>query len=273
MRLARHWLWVAMVAMVATFASGCGGSSSPTIPPTERTLPAPISTAVPKPAAHLRILFMGNSHTSVHDVPGSVARLIGSAQPDLALQVATAPGNMFLSERLTDDTTLRLLRDAPWDVVVLQAQKYSSSGRVTYSTSEAQELIAMVRTAGAVPVLFPEWSRRDVPETDRIYDLHTSLAKAAPACVAPIPQAFDLALERDRSLVLHEADGNHSSSAGAFLAALVLFATITSSEPDDVGAVEGEVSPDVQATLRAAATDAVRSTPPRQWCPVDRGKP
>ena len=114
---------------------------------------------------------MGNSHTSVHDVPGSVARLIGSAQPDLALQVATAPGNMFLSERLTDDTTLRLLRDAPWDVVVLQAQKYSSSGRVTYSTSEAQELIAMVRTAGAVPVLFPEWSRRaDRPMGRRLDD-------------------------------------------------------------------------------------------------------
>ena len=121
--------------------------------------------------------------------------------------------------------------------MILQAQKYSSSGQFEYSTEEAKELMRVSRVQHAVPVMFPEWPRKDVDETQRIFDLHVSIAQSEPACVAPIPQAFDLALARDPTLTLHAADGNHSAPAGAFLAALVLYATITGLSPLDLPAL------------------------------------
>jgi hypothetical protein len=57
----------------------------------------------------------------------------------------------------------------------------------------------MSRVQHAVPVMFPEWPLQNVAETQRIYGLHVSIAQAQPACVAPVGQAWDLALIRDRS--------------------------------------------------------------------------
>ena len=130
-----------------------------------------------------------------------------------------------------------LLRSQDWSFVILQAQKYSSSGQFVYSTEEAKELVRISRTQHAVPIMFPEWPRKDIDETQRIFDLHVSIAQAEPACVAPIPQAWDLALARDPTLTLHASDGNHSAPAGAFLAALVLYATITGLSPLDLPAL------------------------------------
>jgi hypothetical protein len=154
--------------------------------------------------------------------------------------------------------------------VVLQAQKYSSSGQFEYSTEEAKELVRRSRVQNAVPIMFPEWPRRDIDETQRIFDLHVSIAQAEPACVAPIPQAFDLALARDPTLTLHASDGNHSAPAGAFLAALVLYATITGLSPLDVPVLsQYPVSASVQQTLRGVAAEVVQTVPPRMWCPGD----
>ena len=177
---------------------------------------------------------------------------------------------MFLEERLHDAPSINLLRSQNWSFVILQAQKYSTSGQFVYSTEEAKELVRMSRTQRAVPIMFPEWPRKDVDETQRIIDLHVSIAQAEPACVAPIPQAWDLALARDPTLTLHASDGNHSAPAGAFLAALVLYATITGLSPLDLPALpQYPVSASLQATLRGIAAEAVQTVPPRMWCPGD----
>jgi len=169
-----------------------------------------------------------------------------------------------------DAPTMSLLRGQNWSFVILQAQKYSTSGQFEYSTDEAKELVRISRVQHAVPIMFPEWPRRDIDETQRIFDLHVSIAQSEPACVAPIPQAFDLALARDPTLTLHAADGNHSAPAGAFLAALVLYATITGLSPLDLPALpQYPVSTSLQQTLRGIAAETVQTVPPRMWCPGD----
>jgi hypothetical protein len=221
-------------------------------------------------SADIRLLFMGNSHTSSNDLTGMVAEMVRAARPGKTVASAEAPGWMFLDERSNDAASLNLLRSQNWTVVVLQAQKYSSSGQFTYSTAEAEELIRLARQQQAVPVMFPEWPRRDVAETQRIYDLHVSIAQEEAACVAPVGQAWDLALSRHPSLALHAADGNHSNAAGAFLAALILFATITGESPAGVPDLpQFGVDGGSQALLRAVAAETVRGWPPRGLCPSD----
>ena len=249
----------------ATLGLACGGGGGGGAPAAaEPGLPG-----LPPVAAEVSLLMMGNSHTELNQLPQQLQALLAAGLGRSA-SVVVAPGWMFLDERLGDPSSMALLRSRAWTAVVLQAQKYSSSGLFAYSTAEAEALIRASRAAGAQPLLFPEWPRRGVPETARIYDLHAGIARSEPACVAPVGQAFDLALQRLPSLALHAADGNHSSPAGAYLAALMLYATFVDGPLLSLPDLPNGVEATVQAQLRQVAADTVSNVPPRQHCPVDR---
>ena len=254
---------LAFALLLTAFVTNCGGGGGSSDPP-------PTSPHPPVLEADISLLFMGNSHTSTNNLPAMVAAMVRAARPGRSVRAVEAPGWMFLDERAVDAPSVELLREGGWSFVVLQAQKYSSSGAFEYPIDGAVGLVRMARGVHAVPVLFPEWPRRGVDETRRIYDLHVSIALREAACVAPIPQAWDLALARTPSLVLHAADGNHSAAAGAFLAALVIAATMTGVPPDQLPNLDNlGVDAALQSELRAAAADTVRAYPPRQYCPGD----
>jgi hypothetical protein len=245
--------------MAALLVASCGGGST-----SGANEPAPTASA------DITLLFMGNSHTSSNGLPGMVAAMVRAARPGKSVVAVEAPGWMFLDERVIDAESLRLLRGRNWSFVVLQAQKHSADGLSEPSTLGAELLIRIVREILSVPILFPEWPRRGIAESQRIFDLLASIARRQPACVAPIGQAWDLALARHPGLVLHAADGNHSTPAGAFLAALIIATTMTGFSPSGLPAFEDfDLDPDVQAQLRAIAAEAVLVYPPRQWCPGD----
>jgi hypothetical protein len=249
--------------LIALAFAGCGGSdeSSENAPP----------SGPPAAAADISLLFMGNSHTSSNDLTGMVGEMVRAVRPGRTVAFLEAPGWMFLEERITHVPSTDLLRSQNWSFVILQAQKYSTSGLFEYSTAEAEEFIRRSRQQRAVPIMFPEWPRRGIDETSRIYDLHVSIAQREMACVAPIGQAWDLSLQRHPQLALHAADGNHSNPAGAFLAALMLFATITGVSPADLPALPRVTAVDAstQALLRAIAAETVQVWPPHAWCPSD----
>lgn len=262
-RTTAQLLWVVLLA-------SCGGGGDTSVP--AAAMPPPASV-VPPPAsvvADITVLMMGNSHTSVNQLPDTLATMLRAGNPGKTVTVTVAPGSMFLDERLAHGPSVALLRGQRWSHVVLQAQKYSTSGTRSYSTAEAEQLIRLARTSGAVPVMFPEWARLGIGETETIYDLHVSIAFAEPACVAPIGQAWDRALTRHPTLTLHSADGNHSAPAGAFLAALVLYSTLTGSSPAALPTFAGHSVDDAtQAQLRRAAADTVEAVAPRRMCPKD----
>jgi hypothetical protein len=220
---------------LALFLAACGGGGGDT--------PRGGATSGPSPVdADITLLFMGNSHTSSNGLSTMVADMVRAVKPGQTVASVEAPGWMFLDERVHD----------------------------AQSMEEAKELIRMSRVQHAVPVMFPEWPLQNVAETLVIYDLHVSIAQAEPACVAPVGQAWDLALIRDRSLPLYADDGNHSRPAGAFLAALVLFATITGGSPLDLPDLpQYPVDAAMQEMLRGIAAETVATVPPRMWCPND----
>lgn len=253
-----------LLAAMALLLSACGGGSDDSI----QTTPPP--SGPPPLNADIGMLFMGNSHTTVNNVSGMIAEMVRAVRPNRSVAYLEAPGFMFLDERLRDEPSVNLLRRQSWSFVILQAQKYSTSGQFEYSTAAAEEFIRLARQSNAVPVMFPEWPRRGVNETLRIYDLHVSIAQTETACVAPIGQAWDLSRVRHPSLTLHAPDGNHSNPAGAFLAALILFATITGGSPADLPPFpQFSVDVPTQELLRAIAAETVQVWPPRAWCPGD----
>lgn len=258
--------WTVWMVVVAGLMAGCGGGGSPAATADGGW----VGDASAGRSAQVKVLMMGNSHTTSNELPARLDAMLRAGLTGRTVGTALAPGSMFLDERLADAPSMDVLRSRPWTVVVLQAQKYSTSGTVEYSTAEAAAIAAEARRLGALPVLFPEWPRRGIAETGRIWEMHLRIAAQTPACIAPVGQAFDLAAQRLPALALHASDGNHSSPAGAYLAALVLYATATGGSPLAVaGGAPAGMDADTQAALRQVAADAVAATPARQHCPAD----
>jgi len=260
--LARRW-WATWVG--TWLLAACGGGGGSPANGSSASAPTPPTTLT----AEVSVLMMGNSHTSSARLPEQLAALLRGGLPGKTVAVAVAPGWMFLDERLAHGPSMALLRSQPWTAVVLQAQKYITSGQYSYSTLEAELLVQAARGQRALPVLFPEWPRLGVPETAQIHDLHVGIAQAQPACVAPIGQAWDLALQRHPTLRLHSDDGNHADVPGAYLAALVLYSAITGGSPRTLPDIDNGLAPSVQAQLRAAAADTLQTLPARRHCPAD----
>jgi hypothetical protein len=210
-----------------------------------------------------QVLLIGNSHSSKNDLPDLIEYLIEIGHPDAAVYVDVAPRWVFLAERIGDKVTQKTLESRQWTHVVLQAQKYSSSGKYYYPTSAAEEWIRRIKTLNARPILFPEWPREgNSEEGPRVHALHMSIAEREPACVAPMGLAWQTVIDENPDLRLHARDGNHSNKNGVLLTALVLYQTITGEAADELPDIsKGRIDPEVQKVLRIAASNAHRTLP------------
>lgn len=210
------------------------------------------------------VLLIGNSHSSKAGLPKALAQLIEIGAPGATVNVENAGGWKFLAEHLRNKSTRKKLESGSWTHVVLQAQKYSSSGRYYYPTDAAEEWIRRVRSQGAKPILFPEWARRgNNEEGPRVQKLHQQISARAPACVAPVGLAWEQVKQQEEPIRLHAADGNHANRNGALLAAYVLYEVITGQHANDLPYIENiKVDAATQQRLRLVATDTVAANPP-----------
>ena len=115
-------------------------------------------------ASDFSILFVGNSHTMMHNVPAIVRKMILSRFPDRRVFTATL-GVAFLDEAAKDGSFKQKLDSRPWNYVVLQAQKISQSGRFHYSRLEGIDMAKLARSHGASVLYYSEWGLRGVPAT------------------------------------------------------------------------------------------------------------
>jgi len=222
-----------------------------------------LSPATAEDDVEYSVLLIGNSHSSRGDLPSVLQKLLES-HSGAAAKVKAAGRWAFLAERLEDKVTQKILESETWTHVVLQAQKYSTSGQYTYPTDAAEEWIRRSRNVGAQPILFPEWARRDnVEEGARVHRLHMGIAAREPACVAPIGLAWEIMLDANPDIALHDRDGNHANRKGALLTAYVLYAAITGQSITELTPtrIRG-VSAEEQILLRTAAEQAVSLVPP-----------
>jgi hypothetical protein len=216
----------AVFAFVLVVAVGCG---EPTRVPVSST--GGLSDLDKVRSAEVSILFVGNSHTSSHDVPGLVCKMTQFRHSDKVVYSHYIPV-AFLEDLANYPSSKEELETRPWKFVVLQAQKISMSGKFRYSQDEGIAFAKLAKTKGATVLFFSEWGRRDVPgdgvTQEKIYQ---EMADASDARVSPIGLAWDLALGERPDLPLYASDGNHESETGAFLTACVLFGQITGEDP------------------------------------------
>ncbi len=194
-----------------------GASTTTTASTTTPTAP---TTTTSSAGGTLSILFVGNSHTSTHDIPRTVRELLDSDPARQTTVELMSAG--FLRIAANDVAITDAIGSGDWDIVVLQGQEISQSHSIAYSQEEAVALAELAIESGARALLFSEWPRKGIDETEYIEKIYDEIAEASGAEVVPVGRTWDLYLADLPDNNLWASDGNHSNSDGAFLAAATL---------------------------------------------------
>jgi len=194
-----------------------------------------------------RVLFLGNSYTSVNDLPDTLARLAWSGGHRM-VKAAQAPGGWALLDHQSSPDTARLLASARWDYVVVQEQSEIPSVE-SFRQSEmypaVRRLVTMIRSAGAAPLLFVTWAHRAgwpqngmpdyVSMQAAIDDGYRAIAAELHVAMVPVGPAWLQVVAQGSSPGLWQDDGSHPTGKGTYLAACVFYAAIFGESPAGLG--------------------------------------
>jgi hypothetical protein len=213
----------------------------------------------------LKVLFIGNSYTSTNSLPTIFQEITVSADHPRPIVESDAPGGYTFEEHLTSSTTLSMIDDQSWDVVVMQEQ--SEIPAIAQSEPEVNnsfiksfdglyQLVEDSRPEAQV-VLFETWARNAdlwanaTPEllldgknaTDMTQRLKAGYEAAAqsvsaqggsPVEIARVGELWDINFRSQNPIELYASDGSHPDFAGSYLAALDIYATIYGQVPKDI---------------------------------------
>lgn len=218
------------------------------------------STAKP-----LKVLFIGNSYTSMNSLPTIFQEIaVGAAHPRPIVEL-DAPDGYAFGEHLGSYSTRLTISKQTWDVVVMQEQSEipaiaQSKPEVNMSFINSFDgLCKLVEESSpkARVVLFETWARKadlwanatadllldGKDPTDMTQRLKAGYEEAAqsvltrggyPAEIARVGELWDINCHSDTRIRLHDSDGSHPNFAGSYLAALGICATIYGQVPKDL---------------------------------------
>jgi len=217
---------------------------------------ATLAVALLGAQTQLHILFIGNSHTQVNDLPMMVKSLLESDGSGRKVETYRF-FDEFLNDAYNDAAVRKAIVDPKWDVVVLQAAKASSSHKYRYNNDGAAALARMALHAKSRALFFVEWPRRGWDESDFQMGVYRPIQSASPGSeLVPVCYAWDALLKRWPDAELWADDGNHASPLGTFLAANVFYYYLAGDNRQPAWILPG-VSPSAVGLIRSAARTAV----------------
>src|SRR5687767_15120676 len=144
-----------------------------------------------------RILFIGNSLTSVTDIPARLQALAREMGRAAEVESVTANG-YSLADHLADGRALAAIRKGGWDFVVLQQGTSGRADSRAELVASARRFAAPIREAGAKPALYMVW-----PLSDRSYEFPDAIEAyreandAVDGLLLPVGEAWLRALSKD----------------------------------------------------------------------------
>ncbi|MEK6301466.1 MAG: hypothetical protein AABO41_12150 [Acidobacteriota bacterium] len=180
----------------------------------------------------LRVLFIGNSLTYSNDLPAIVEAFAkATGQRPLACKTVAFP-DFSLEDHWNKRDALKAIMKGHWDYVVLQqGPSASNEGRallLEYSRRFAQE----TRKIGGRPALYMVWpSRSRMQDFKGVSESYRQAAEDIDGLVFPVGEAWLCAWKTDSAIALYSGDGLHPSTAGSYLAGLVIYEQLYNRSP------------------------------------------
>ena len=181
----------------------------------------------------MRILFIGNSATYVHDIPETLAALATAAGfPTESVRIVK--GDWKLSQHAEAGSRALAEIEKGYDIVVLQdnGNCVENDEKREASASAIEILGKAARDSGArmyyyvrPPYGYEAYGRTPVEQCREFDRFFSEIAEREGAVCAYVNRAFEYAIE-NTTIRLWGDDNAHTSEAGAYLAVCVHFATI-----------------------------------------------
>ena len=181
----------------------------------------------------LKVLFIGNSYTYYNSLPSMISKLAEASDKPHRLDVSmVAAGEKTLEWHYSNPETIKAIRKADWDIVVLQEFSTRPVRKKARMFRFASKLDHKIKLSGARTFLYLTWARQHIPRMQEgLTEAYTSLARKLDATVAPVGIAWQKVLQTDPDLTLHKEDKSHPTPMGSYLAACVFYSTFFRTNP------------------------------------------
>jgi hypothetical protein len=207
----------------------------------------------------VRVLFIGNSHTFVNDLPSALCDMGAASHPPIPLTVTevVAPG-YTLAQHLHEGSAARVIEGFRWTWVVLQEQSQTPLLDQDGFTKSVRAFDALIRRAHAKTALFALPPRRDAhQDADAVQASYERVAAEVGAMVVPVGKAWMRAMAARPDVDLYQPDGYHPRPPGTYIGACVFYKMITGRTPLGLPSHVGSITLDTSlaTTLQQVAAD------------------
>lgn len=197
------------------------------------------------------ILFLGNSYTSVNNLPQMMKDAAMSVN-DTVLFDVNAPGGHTFQGHSTNSTSLAKIMSGGWDYVVLQEQSQMPSfpdqqvaTQVFPFARKLDSIVAQYNTC-AETVFYMTWGRKNGDASncatwplvctysgmDSLLNLrYQMMAQQNNAIVSPVGEVWKYVRANHPEIELYQTDESHPSVAGTYLAACTFYSSIFRKDP------------------------------------------
>ena len=182
------------------------------------------------------ILFVGNSLTSVNELPLIVEALADSVPgltPAQRLSTAMAAFPDFaLEDHWSEGSALRAIDQTTWSVVILQQGSSALEESRINLREWTKKFDTRIRSAGARTAMYAVWplATRQF-DFDRVNESYTLAAADVNGMLFPVGEAWRAAWRRDPNMALYASDGLHPSVRGSYVAGLVITSMLLDRTP------------------------------------------
>ena len=198
----------------------------------------------------LRVLFIGNSHTYVNDLPGLFSGLFQAGGKPVRTDASTFGGYSLEDHTTTQATLDRIVQDS-WSFVVLQEQSVIPTihyWRYNSMYPASRLLDSLIRLQGARTAFYMTWGWKyggqqsygdswspdfrdyfEMQESVRV--AYEEIARELSSTMVPVGMGFDRARRSDSLVDLWQADYCHATLMGTYLGACVFYAVLHEASP------------------------------------------
>ena len=181
-----------------------------------------------------KVLFIGNSYTYYWNLPQLVNAMAASRNLDFEARQSTSGGvNLGIHWRGERDLTSKeQIKEGTYDVVVLQDHSLRAIEYPDSLQYFGNLFCEYIKAASARPCVYLTWARAYDPSMqDEISRQYMELAAKNSTLVAPVGEAWALALKQRPDFGLFDKDESHPSPLGSYLTACVFFSVLTEQSP------------------------------------------
>ena len=185
-----------------------------------------------------RILFIGNSHTYMNDMPELARRMIESASGEACEAFMLAYSGRSLKWHMEEEyfsVRFNILHGG-YDYCVLQEQAHPMTLEES-TVYNAGKIAALCQKAHTIPVVFETWAEKRMPEHQaEMNRRYRKIARDLDALLAPVGEVWEKVMREIGDIPgadLYFRDGEHASPAGDYLAGMVIAKVITGKLPEE----------------------------------------